>query len=87
MGATEIRRCAFCKSPATMISDSPKQRLYECKDTAEVGCYAVEVITKGKVSWWYHGWQRPDGSAIGGDGQRKQLGTYGWWDKRPESCV
>ncbi len=72
----ETRRCRFCRSEAVQISDTPTLRLYECVD---ISCAAVEVIGKG-ASWWYHGAQRPDGSAIDADGQRRQRGTYGWWD-------
>ena len=72
-----LRHCPFCRTlSGCMLDDTPKQRLYECRN-----CFAVEVITKGNGSWWYHGWQRPDGLAINADGRRESLNSFGWWDR------
>lgn len=75
----EIRRCPLCRTDSGhMIEDTPKQRLYECRE-----CFAVEVITKGKSSWWYHGWEHPDGRRVDGNGKKEQRPAhmaFGWWD-------
>lgn len=75
-----IRKCMFCRKDAVCIQEGPWLRLYECQD---IGCAAVEVISMQSISWWYHGAQRPDGSAIDADGRRQHRGTYGWWDRIP----
>lgn len=66
------RHCPFCQGvTACRVHDSDKSRAYECQH-----CLAVEWITKGGTSWWYHGWQSLDeedrpGLRIDGDGSRK----------------
>lgn len=63
-----MRTCPFCKSrAATLAHDDGNLRAYECQT-----CLAVERITKGRSSWWYHGWQQRDnddrpGARIDGD--------------------
>lgn len=65
------RHCPFCRTDSgVMIHDDDKTRAYECET-----CLALEWITKGKHSWWYHGWQQLDdgdtpGLRINGDGIR-----------------
>jgi ribosomal protein S27AE len=68
------RKCAMCGDPAEMTEDTAARRRYHCG-----GCGAVEVITKGKTSWWYHGWVRPDGLAVDGDGKRRTGAIWEWW--------
>lgn len=68
------RQCGLCKALLVMTEDGPKQRLYTCNS-----CEAVEVVTKGGTSWWYHGCVRPDGTARDGDGRVTQGGNFGWW--------
>jgi len=76
LASPQIRRCKFCSGPGVMIEDGPRRRLYECPE-----CFAVEVISKGDGSWWYHGWQHPDGRAIDADGRHIRRDSYGWWDR------
>ena len=53
---TEPRRCGCCKQPSVFVDhDSPKSRVMVCDD-----CGAIEVISKGKTSWWYHAAQLPE---------------------------
>ncbi len=68
------RHCLLCGGPVEMMEDTGKRRLYECPE-----CEAVEVITKGKNSWWYHGCVRPDGIACNGDGNLRSNARFGWW--------
>ena len=73
------RLCGFCRESEIVESDNEKIRVYRC---TAANCDAVEVITKGKSSWWYHGWERPDGTKINGDGlhdRRFQGKRFEWW--------
>lgn len=76
----EIRTCGFCRKPQSVETDNDKIRVYRCSDAA---CDAVECITKGDgATWWYHGWERPDGSKIDGDGRRGrriERKRFEWW--------
>jgi hypothetical protein len=75
---TEVRLCGFCRKPVAVEHDNESIRVYRCTDAA---CDAVEVISKGK-SWWYHGWEAPDGKKITGDGKREQRPErkrFEWW--------
>ncbi len=74
------RHCPFCKTQTGhMMADAPKRRLYEC-----LTCFAVEVISKGGSSWWYHGWEHPDGRKVDGSGKhsrRSEGHWHQWWDQ------
>lgn len=67
------RLCPFCRTRTmSMAYDDDNKRAYECAH-----CLAVEKITKGKTSWWYHGAQALDngnepGCRIDGDGVRSK---------------
>lgn len=74
------RDCPFCRVPAFLADDNPLRRLYECRT-----CFAVEVISKGGT-WWYHGWEHPDGrrvDAAGRTSRRSPAMAFGWWDRTP----
>ena len=66
----ELRLCPFCRTKTALrIHDDKTLRAYEC-----AVCLAVEKITKGKTSWWYHGSQQLDEDGEPGlrcDGDRK----------------
>ena len=53
------RKCAFCRGVAPQTHDNATHRLNECE-----GCGADFLVTKGKTSWWYHGWEHPDGRRL-----------------------
>ena len=59
---TSPRPCPFCGSVAKLDSDDLTARTYLC-----AVCESVETITKGKTSWWYHGWRNPDGRHFNAD--------------------
>lgn len=66
--------CGFCGAASVMATDTPKERIYECP-----GCASVETITKGKTSWWYHGWKHRDGRKLRSPtSEEMQRGNYGW---------
>jgi len=81
-GDPKTHPCGFCDSESACIEDTAKRRLYECK-----ACGAIEHISKG-ASWWYFGWEHPDGRRLRSPTTAEMNGgKYGWQadDPRPAS--
>lgn len=53
------RKCGFCGGDAPQTHDTDQHRLYECS-----ACGADYLVSKGKSSWWYHGWEHTDGRRL-----------------------
>lgn len=55
-------RCPLCGGDEVYrVADNPKMIVKQCEGADD--CGALGVVSKGKSSWWYHDWRRPEDMA------------------------